>query len=165
MEKIKQPYQIRRAKFEDAPKIFKLGDDAFDGYGMENWSFQMVAEMLEEYPEYNLVAVKDKRILGFLLGKPYEESPHRFYVNWVSVNPSTRGMGIGSALMDKISDIAKRHGFKSVIIDTQRDNHKMQHILRKTGFSPIEEEIYFVKKLTNNATNLNNETQIIAEID
>ena len=70
----------------------------------------------------------------------------KFYIYWVAVNPSYRGMGIATGMVIRINEIARANKFQSVIVDTSASNKGMQQILRKTGFKPITEEIYFIKK-------------------
>jgi ribosomal protein S18 acetylase RimI-like enzyme len=91
--------------------------------------------------------VKVKKIVGFILAKPYEDSRTRFYINWVAVSPTLRGLGIGTKMIDKVVAIAHKFKFRTIVIDTGKDNMGMQTILQRNGFQPIDAEIYFVKKL------------------
>lgn len=54
-------YKIRIASFNDTPLIFKIGDKLFTKLGMEDWTFSYVAEHLEEYPKYCIVAFIKRR--------------------------------------------------------------------------------------------------------
>ncbi len=147
MPKILKDIRIRKATYDDAPEIFKMGEKAFKSYGTEDWSFTLVAEFMEEYPNFSFVARKGKKVVAFVLARPYEESKTKFYINWIAVNPKMKGKGIGTTLIQKVSDIAKNKDFKSIIVDTQHKNISMQKILDKAGFKPIEREIYYSKKI------------------
>lgn len=140
-------YRIRKACFDDAADIFEIGEKSFTKYGMEEFEFSMIAELLEDYPNYSIVAEKKGKILGFILAKPYEDSKTRFYIYWVGVDSKFRGKGIGSALIEKITEIARKNGFKTIIIDTQRSNKRMVKLLKRLRFNVIEEEIFFSKKI------------------
>lgn len=138
---------IRKARFTDAASIHALGERSFTSYGMEDWTFSLVAELLEEFPRYCLVATKGKKLVGFLLGKPYQRSRTRFYIYWMAVQASMRGHGVGRRLIGEILAIARDARFKTAIIDTGKENHAMQRIVGEAGFSPIVEEMYFKKEL------------------
>ena len=147
MPKLTKDIRIRKATFDDAPEIFKMGEKSFKSYGTEDWAFTLVAEFLEEYPLFSFVAIKGKKVVAFVLSRPYEESTTKFYINWIAVNPKLKGKGIGTGLIEKVTEVAKTKGFRSIVVDTQHRNVRMQNVLDKAGFTPVEREIYYSKKI------------------
>jgi len=49
--------------------------------------------------------------------------------------PETRGLGIGSAMIDKCLEQAKAFGFKKCYIETMPFMHAAQKLYKKTGFT------------------------------
>jgi ribosomal protein S18 acetylase RimI-like enzyme len=147
MMKGAKEYRIKKADFDDAAEIFKIGERTFKSYGTEDWSFSLVAEFLEEYPDFSYVVNKGDKIVAFVLARPYEDSTTKFYINWVAVNPKVKGKGLGTQMVQKVSEVAGKKGFKTIIVDTQLKNTSMQKILNRAGFKPIEREIYYIKKI------------------
>ncbi len=142
---------IRKATFGDAPEIFSLGERSFKAYGTEDWTFSLVAELLEEFPDYSLVSIDEKndnKIAGFLLSKPHERSQTKFYIYWVAVHPSYRGMGIGTGMVVRINEIAASAGFQAMVADTGVNNKGMQGVFKRTGFKVLTENVYFIKRFT-----------------
>ncbi len=73
-------------------------------------------------------------------------------VNYLWLNESYRGMGLGTKLLLKLETIAKQHGCKKVSLKTF--NFQAPNFYLKKGYSiiycldnyPIEEKMYFLSK-------------------
>lgn len=139
--------RYRLALFYDAPAIYALGKSVYTDYGQEDWKFSKVAEFLEDQPEFSWVAENKQIIMGFVLGRPYNESGIDFYLNWIAVDDSMRGCGIGSELVKLVLAAAYNHKFRRVIVDTGENNAGMQKILRNQNFHPVHATIYYVKTM------------------
>jgi ribosomal protein S18 acetylase RimI-like enzyme len=135
------------ASFNDAPAIYALGYTAYTDYGQEDWKFSKVAQFLEDQPEFCWVAENKQTIVGFVLGRPYNDSGSDFYLNWIAVDVSMQGCGIGSELVKIVLAIAFNHKFRRVVVDTGEENVGMRKILHSQNFHPVHATIYFVKTL------------------
>jgi GNAT superfamily N-acetyltransferase len=56
------------------------------------------------------------------------------------VEPSARGLGLGTRLVDECVEFARRSGYRKIVLWTQSELVAARHIYRKAGFSIAEEE-------------------------
>ena len=56
-------------------------------------------------------------------------------VHRMAFNDKARGKGISNLVFTLVEDMSRERGISYFRVDTDADNHKMQHILNKNGFS------------------------------
>jgi ribosomal protein S18 acetylase RimI-like enzyme len=56
----------------------------------------------------------------------------------MGVSPSYRSKGIGSQLIEKVVEMAKKRGFQKVYVNTYSDNIKAIDFYEKSGFKKID---------------------------
>jgi len=84
-----------------------------------------------------LIAKKDTRVIGFcnLFGKE-----GRAEIG-IGVHPKYRNEGIGSLLLDKIIEEAKKRGIKKVYAGIKKDNKKSINFFNKKGFKLYKKKV------------------------
>lgn len=69
-----------------------------------------------------------------------KESAETARLRLLLVEPSARGAGLGSRLVDECIAFARQAGYRSIVLWTQSILHAAQHIYRKAGFQLAHEE-------------------------
>ncbi|MDN3675620.1 N-acetyltransferase [Flavobacterium branchiarum] len=116
---------IRQENENDYPKVFKIIEEAFKNEEYSDHKEQFLVEKLRKsdafIPELSLVAEVDNEIVGhILLTKLQIENKDQTFESLalapVSVKPEFQGKGIGSKLILESHAIAKKLGYKSIIL-------------------------------------------------
>jgi GNAT superfamily N-acetyltransferase len=98
-----------------------------------NWKY--LGFYLAHYPEYAWLAVKDQRVLGYIVGMPFTQDPSLYQIQphlvpfadlfktypghlHINCHESSRGLGIGKKLVSKLMDQLKHEGVKGLHIMT-----------------------------------------------
>lgn len=116
---------IRQENENDYPKVFKIIEEAFKNEEYSDHKEQFLVEKLRKsdafIPELSLVAEVDNEIVGhILLTKLQIENKDQTFESLalapVSVKPEFQSKGIGSKLILESHAIAKKLGYKSIIL-------------------------------------------------
>ncbi len=91
--------------------------------------------------------VNDNEILGYLCidydGEPaydtlrgewHSNEPY-VVVHRMAFHDNARGKGVSDIVFSMVEDLSRKKGINNFRVDTDADNHKMQHILQKNGFT------------------------------
>lgn len=102
---------------------------------------RVVAEFLENFDparERCWIAERNGEIVGsvFIVAKSNAVAKLRLLL----VEPSARGLGIGSRLVDEVVRFARRVGYKKVTLWTQRELTSARRIYKAAGFRLVSEE-------------------------
>ncbi|MGC9517094.1 MAG: GNAT family N-acetyltransferase [Methanomicrobiales archaeon] len=57
-----------------------------------------------------------------------------FYLACVAVDENVRGKGIGTFILENAIEIARKYGFKRVVLDVDLDNEGAYNLYKRTGF-------------------------------
>jgi N-acetylglutamate synthase-like GNAT family acetyltransferase len=104
---------------------------------------EIVANFIKNFdPKYERcwIAEKDGQIVGsvFLVKKSEDAAKLRLML----VEPKTRGMGIGTRLVEECVRFARQAGYKKIVLWTNSILLAARHMYAKAGFKLIEEEAH-----------------------
>lgn len=140
--------EIRKIKCEEKSYILDFNYNIFketdysDGK-VEKALIQEIRESENYIEDLEIVATKDSKILGYsLFSKFYIEGKEILLLAPVCVAKDSQKMGIGKAILKYGLDIAKKMGFKGVIVLGEPDFYK------KVGFN-LAENFNIIPKDTN----------------
>jgi ribosomal protein S18 acetylase RimI-like enzyme len=86
----------------------------------------------------NIVAVDDKKAVGFLSMICYKTFLHRggtALITELIISKSCRRKGIGRMLIEKAVEIAKQNGMDELEVGTEKENNIAKTFYRNTGFN------------------------------
>jgi DNA-binding MarR family transcriptional regulator/N-acetylglutamate synthase-like GNAT family acetyltransferase len=111
-------------------------DERFEALAAE-----IVAKFIQHYDakrERCWIAEKDGEVVGsvFLTAKSRTTAKLRL----LYVEPSARGLGIGSRLVSECLRFARQAGYKKMVLWTQSELDAARHIYKKAGFRVVEKK-------------------------
>jgi len=111
-------------------------DEQFEALAAE-----VVAKFIQHYDpkrERCWIAERDGEVVGsvFLVAKTRTIAQLRL----LYVEPSARGLGIGSRLVSESVRFARQVGYKKMMLWTQSELDRARHIYRQAGFRPVRKQ-------------------------
>lgn len=145
-------YTLEKATIEDAEICYKILDSGRSfqrQQGFVQWSdffpnFDTVKDDILNQKGYKLLC--NDEIIGYMYiafdgEKDYDciEGKWSFSgeyatVHRVAFKPEFRGKGLSKITFDLIKELCRLKNFKSIRMDTDEKNLRMQHVLEKNGF-------------------------------
>ena len=145
--------ELRLVKSEEiqiAMEIINAAKSHLKEQGIDQWQ--------TGYPDYACIerdiidqkgffGVDEESILGYLcidydgesaydnMQGTWNTSENYVVVHRMAFTEKSRGKGVSSVVFRLVEELSKRKGINSFRVDTDADNKKMQHILKKNGFS------------------------------
>lgn len=120
------PLQVRRLAYPDLPQVIAIERRAFP----TPWSLAMFVLELSKSSGVCLAAVRDGKLVGYLICSRYETVWH---VMNVAVDPAHRREGVASALIGelyaRVNDEQARY-----TLEVRRSNHGAIHLYEREGF-------------------------------
>jgi ribosomal protein S18 acetylase RimI-like enzyme len=101
-------------------------------------------------PDTCFVAVKNDRIVGFVLGTVIEKarSAWRYgYVAWLGVDKKLATKGVGTRLLDRLTEVFVYDGVRMLILDTEATNEDAIRFFERRGFGNPHHHVYLEKNL------------------
>lgn len=144
---------FRQSVESDIPGIMDIIHQAqayFKEQGIDQWqngypNREVILNDIKNH--YGYVLLNDDRIVGtvsvsFDGEKTYESIYHG---NWIShqeyavihrlaVDSNFKGTGLSSIMLKHIEEMCLQKGVHSIKLDTHKDNHSMQKLVKKNGF-------------------------------
>ncbi len=124
-----------------------LSDEYLSGltleYAKEKWK-----EYLRHPDRRIWTAFEEARFLGFAAGMPDTEMEQTWYLDSLQVEESSRGKGVGTALIRAVSRYAEELGYRKMSICIVRGNERAGTLYRKLGaehYSFFEDDFHGTK--------------------
>lgn len=146
---------IREMELDDISTVYNLGERLFTAKKWQTlyrtWDEYELVDFFLSDGEYCLIAEQNEAIAGFILGTLIEKRRSAWaygYVVWLGVTPETKGRGIGTKLLARITEIFIRNGARMMLADTELDNTAAVRFFEKEGFGNTVQHVYFSKNLS-----------------
>lgn len=121
---------LRAAEPTDADAIAALQQASFD----DQWSADSVARLLSGPANLSVVAEREGRLLGFLMGQCVVDTAE---VLAVAVDAEVRRAGWGAALLTGFERVASVSGAERVILDVAADNGPALALYTARGYETV----------------------------
>jgi DNA-binding MarR family transcriptional regulator/GNAT superfamily N-acetyltransferase len=102
---------------------------------------EIVAKFIQHYDpkrERCWIAEKDGEVVGSVFLVAHSKSTAKLRLLYVE--PSARGLGIGSRLVSECVRFARQAGYKNMVLWTQSELDAARHIYKNAGFQVVEKE-------------------------
>ena len=146
---------IREMVLEDLPVVFALGETLFTAEKWPNlyrtWDEYELVDMFSSDGEFCLVAELHDEIAGFTLGTLLEKRRSAWaygYLVWLGVNPKVKRSGVGTRLVNRMTELFIEQGARMMIVDTEVENQGAIRFFKKQGFGHEIEHLYLSRNLT-----------------
>ena len=144
---------FKKAKIEELDQIMRIirkAQEQFRKDGIDQWqdnypNEEIIGADIERGESY--ILLKDGEVIGTVYLSFEEESDYdKIYEGaWISQEPyavihrlavdlERKGQGLASVIMEEAVKMSQERGFKSIKVDTHRENKAMQRLLLKNGF-------------------------------
>lgn len=124
--------RVRLAALLDTPTAFGVSYSTAANYSDEQWKERASSTRTEFW-----LAFKDHTPVG-MIGAAVSGT-HRYNLIGMWIEPSARGSGVASRLVDAVKRRAIEKGHDRVFLDVSPDNTRAAHFYLKQGFSFINE--------------------------
>lgn len=143
---------IRIGRLDDVRTLQNLNDEVFvDNHKYDpdlktDWAQsetgkKYFSDTLSNPDKICLIAEKDKKPIGYLVAAPkdfgYRLSKYIEIEN-MGVSPNSRSKGIGTQLVNKCLEIAKKRGYQKVYVNSYFENTKAIAFYEKCGLRKID---------------------------
>lgn len=124
--------RVRLAALLDTPTAFGVSHSTAANYSDEQWKERASSTRTEFW-----LAFKDHTPVG-MIGAAVSDT-HRYNLIGMWIEPSARGSGVASRLVEAVKRRAIEKGHDRVFLDVSPDNTRAAHFYLKQGFSFIDE--------------------------
>jgi ribosomal protein S18 acetylase RimI-like enzyme len=145
---------IREMELDDLPAVYALGEALFtaDRYTSlyRTWDEYELAELFASDADNCLVAERDGRIVGFILGTVIDKRKSAWtygWVLWLGVDEEHGRGGVATKLLDKLTERFRAAGARILIADTDAANEPALTFFGKHGFAQPRKHVYLEKNL------------------
>ena len=121
--------KIRPMEKEDSPAVRDLLASCFS----RPWSLQSLEQMFDREGYYNLLAVSEGQIIGYIgMLAVMDEAD----ITNVAVAPPWRRQHLGDRLLAALLETAKEHGIMHIYLEVRSSNQAAIGLYKKAGFTP-----------------------------
>lgn len=135
-----QSIEIREFQEGDTSSLIDVFKDAFGDDDQEALELIQYNASNEELRLW--VALLDQEVIGTVTTRRTEDAE---WITALAVHSRMTGQGIGTALIDKVKQLAFEEGLASVKLDVELENERALAIYEKTGFIISSQVDYFAK--------------------
>ncbi len=144
---------ITELKGEYIDEITRLDGLCFE----DNWSYALFEKELSSKSSYCLVAIKDKRVIGFITVSTVLDEAD---ITKIAVHPDCRRQGIASYLLDMFFLYCREHGINIINLELRESNSSALMLYKLKGFEIVGER----KEYYNNSETAILMTRILKEV-
>ncbi len=146
---------IREMELEDLSPVFALGERLFTAEKWPNlyrtWDEYELLNLFVTDGDYCLVAELDGKLMGFVLGTVIQKRRNAWrygYLIWIGVSPDVKQKGIGTRLLNRLTDLFIEKGVRMMMVDTEVNNQAAIKFFRREGFGQEVQHIYLTRNLS-----------------
>lgn len=136
---------LRKATLDDLKSVHEIESASFNE---GSYPLFVLRQFLDISEDYFLVAVKDEKILGYVLGN----LSHKLVQGWIlslGVHPEARGKQIGTALTEKLIALLENNNAMEISLTVHPNNTSAIRIYEALDFEIIlESENYYLDNET-----------------
>ncbi|MBM4276568.1 MAG: GNAT family N-acetyltransferase [Deltaproteobacteria bacterium] len=128
--------KIRKIRAEDLFEIVGIQESILQKKVSKKW-VQMVEHRLKKQEALGFVALKDDRVVGFIIGEMKGEGfglEQSGWIDVVGVHPRQMGVGIGRILAGKLFAFFKKEGIRDIHTSVRWDAGDMLSFFKAIGF-------------------------------
>ena len=128
--------KIRRIKVEDISGIVSIQESILQKKVTKRW-IRMVEDHIKKQGGVGFVALKDSRVVGFIIGEIKGEGFGLEQSGWievVGVHPQHMGVGIGRMLANNLFSFFKKEGVRDIHTTVRWDAGDMLSFFKAIGF-------------------------------
>ena len=128
--------KIRKIRAEDVSEIVAIQESILQKKVSKKW-VQMVEHRLKKQEALGFVALKDGRVVGFIIGEIKGEGFGLEQSGWievVGVHPRQMGVGIGRILAAKLFAFFRKEGIQDIHTVVRWDAGDMLSFFKAIGF-------------------------------
>lgn len=128
--------RIRRIRVEDISGIVSIQESILQKKVSRRW-VRMVEEHIKKQESVGFVALRDNRVVGFIIGEIKGEGFGLEQSGWievVGVDPRHMGMGIGRMLAKNLFSFFKKEGIRDIHTTVRWDAGDMLSFFKAIGF-------------------------------
>jgi len=140
--------ELRAFQREDIPDMVAIQEMITKREVRQTWT-RMVESHLDSSHALGFVAVREGKIVGFVIGEVKGEGfgvPQSGWIEVVGVDPQAMGQGVGKAMIDKIFEAFRAKGIVNVYTSVRWDTGDMLSFFKAVGFG-LSDFINLTRKL------------------
>jgi GNAT superfamily N-acetyltransferase len=124
-------FTIRNSTPSDHPRIIRVMNDWWAGRDL---SHMLPRVFLEHFCDTSFILEKNNSLIAFLIGFLSQYRIKEGYIHFTGVHPSFRGIGIGTFLYDRFSDVCLENGRSIIKSCTSPVNKASINFHKRIGF-------------------------------
>ncbi|HIW70201.1 MAG TPA: ribosomal protein S18-alanine N-acetyltransferase [Candidatus Limosilactobacillus merdipullorum] len=132
---------LQRANINDVEAMVEIERRVYNGYAP--WSALAFTSELGRRHRLYLVATDDNYIVGFV-GCSFDWLRNEAHITNIAVTPGYQRLGIGSALIKTLQEVAMNNGMLTMSLEVRVENTTARRLYRQLGFvaSTIKKAYY-----------------------
>lgn len=133
---MRETIKTRRIRLEDIPRIIAIHESIRKSRASKEW-LEATGKRIRRGQRIGFVAIKNRQVVGFIFGEIKGEGfglEQSGWIEFVGVEPSHMGIGIGQAMVSRLLDFFRKKGIPEVYTAVQWDSVDMLSFFKSLGF-------------------------------
>ena len=130
-------FQIHKPEELDVLKSQKASFENLN-FAFSDDYLQSLKELLSLKNPYQLIAKSNGDFAGYIASSEREYKPNYLWLTELFINSKFQGKGLGSELVSKAIDFARKQNLEGVVTQTEFENIPAQKLYEKFGLKQIE---------------------------